>query len=82
MLGQDGPGSVAAWRVWPALLALALWSPVWAAAAYSPRCDALANCMDFLAVIAPALALAVPAALQVSVPGPDPISVLLRTAAR
>lgn len=58
---QGFPGS---WSDWPALLALTLWCPVWASAAYSPREEALCNCMDFLAVIAPSLALAVDEALR------------------
>lgn len=58
---QSCPGS---WSGWPALLALTLWCPVWASAAYSPREEALCNCMDFLAVIAPSLALAVDEALR------------------
>lgn len=45
------------WRHWPLLLALTLWSPVWASATYSPRFAAPLNNMDYLAVVVPDMAL-------------------------
>ncbi|BDA47654.1 probable Nck-associated protein 1 at N-terminal half [Coccomyxa sp. Obi] len=55
-------GGCRAWRHWPLLVALTLWSPVWASATYSPKQGALANNMDYLAVVVPDLALAAAAA--------------------
>ena len=46
------------WSNWPLLLALTLWSPMWASAAYSPNHAALVNNMDYLAVVVPDLAFA------------------------
>lgn len=57
--GTPPEGRLAHWSSWPALLALSWWAPVWAAAAYLPAEDALANCMDCMALCGPALALAV-----------------------
>lgn len=50
------------WSNWPLLLALTLWGPVWASAAYSPKHAALVNNMDYLAVVVPDLAFAAAAA--------------------
>lgn len=58
------------WRNWPLLVALTLWSPVWASATYSPKQGALANNMDYLAVVVPDLALAAAAAEAREVPFP------------
>ncbi len=51
-------GGGRSWRNWPLLVALTLWSPVWASATYSSKQGALANNMDYLAVLVPDLALA------------------------
>lgn len=56
------------WRNWPLLIALTLWSPVWASAKYLPKQGALTNNMDYLAVVVPDLALAAAAAEAREVP--------------
>lgn len=68
--GTPPEARLASWGRWPALVALAWWCPVWASAAYLPEQDALAGCMDCMALCVPNLALAV-AEAAASVTSPD-----------
>lgn len=58
--GDWSEDRLARWRLWPLLLGLTLWSPVWSTAVFSPAHGDLINNMNCLSICSRALAAAVP----------------------